>query len=404
LKVAYSWDEGAKLAKVSIQQVQKLGETVLLFHLPLKIRFKSGETVTDGVAEVSRQAEDFYFSLPAKPGIVRVDPDFTWLANIEFSLPAEMLSAQLSDPGDVIGRIFAIEQLEKRGDRTAVEKIQGVLNTDAFWGVRVEAARALRRIHNEDAHAALLSASKNQSEARVRRAIVDGLGAWFRSDTPETVGKLVAGETNLDIRVEAIQALSAYPVEQVKETLLGHLRSSSYRQMLANAAITAMRAQQSAEYLDPLLAVLREREAEFPSGAWINGLNTLAALAAEQENKSAIREFLIARIHHPRRSIQLAVIRALGALGDPQAIGALQTFAGAASETPQRPAAEAAIRQIRERKPQSAEVNTLRGEVLELQKQNRELKEAFEQFKKQVEAKSESAEPAKKRRSESRRK
>ena len=41
LNVSYSWDERSKLAKLSIQQTQKLGPTVLLFHLPLKILYES---------------------------------------------------------------------------------------------------------------------------------------------------------------------------------------------------------------------------------------------------------------------------------------------------------------------------------------------------------------------------
>jgi len=385
LKVAYAWDERSKLAKISIQQVQKLGETVLLFKLPLKIRFKTGVTITDGVAELSRQSEDFYFRLPNKPEIVRVDPDFGWLAKVEFPLPADMLFAQLADPSDAIGRIFAIQQLEQRQDKVAIGKLQTALNTDAFWGVRREAAQALQRMHSDDSRTALLG-STSQPDARVRHAVVDAIGSWFLGDTPDTLARLVENETNPDIQAEAIKALAPYQVERVKATLLRHLHSTSYKQLLANTAITAIRNQQNPEYLDPLFAVLREREGEFPTQVFINGLNTLAVLAHEEENKTAVREFLAGKMNHPKRGVQLAAIRALGTLGDPQAIAALQTFAGAGKQTPQRAVAETAVRQLRERKPQSAEVNTLRDEVTELQKQNRELQQAFEDLKKQFDA------------------
>jgi hypothetical protein len=84
--------------------------------------------------------------------------------------------------------------------------------------------------------------------------------------------------------------------------------------------------------------------------------------------------------------VQLAVLRALGTLGDARAIASLETFASAGEETPQRPVAEAAIRQIRQDQPQSAEVGALRDEVIELQQRNRDLKSEFETFKKQMEA------------------
>ena len=117
-----------------------------------------------------------------------------------------------------------------------------------------------------------------------------------------------------------------------------------------------------------------------------DGLNTLAVLAADEENKTPFREFITGKLNHPKRIVQLAVIRALGTLGDPQAIAALETFATARKDSPQRGAAEAAIRQLRERKPPSAEVGTLRNEVMELQKASREIKQQFDDLKKQLDA------------------
>ncbi len=385
LKVTYSWDERSKLAKVSIQQTQQLGPTVLLFNLPLKIRFKTGTNVTDVVARVSQQAEDFHFALPARPEIVRVDPDFGWLAQVEISLPQEMLFAQLADATDMIGRVFAIEQLAKRSDKAVIEQLQKTLNNDPFWGVRLEAAKALREIHNDDARAALL-ASTSQADDRVRREVGQGIASFFRTETPSVLGKLAATEPNPDLKADAVRALAPYPVEQVKPLLLEQLNSTSYQQVLADAAIDAIRVQHNPGYLEPLLAVLRQRESDFTSGGFGDGLHTLATLAAEREDKQEVREFLTSKINHPKRRVQLTAIRALGTLGDPQAIGALETFARAGQETPQRQAAEAAIREIRQRQPQSAEVNTLRTEVLDLQKQNRELKAEFDELRKKLEA------------------
>ena len=385
LNVAYSWDERSKLAKVSIQQNQKLGPTVLLFNLPLKVRFKSGANITDVVANVAKQSEDFYFALPAKPELVRVDPDFAWLAQIEFNPPNEMLLAQLADTSDVIGRIFAIEKLAERKDKPTIEKLQTVLNNDAFWGVRLEAAKALRQIHNEEARAALL-ASTTQPDARVRQEVVGGIASFFQSETPEALAKAVERETNPDVQSVAVRALAAYPVDQVKPELLKQLNSTSYQQVLADAAIDAIRAQRNPAYLDALLATLRQREADFTSGGFGDGLNTLAVLAADEDNKTPFREFIAGKLNHPKRTVQLSAIRALGTLGDPQGIAPLQTFATARKASPQRGAAEAAIRQLRERKPPAAEVGTLRDEVMELQRANRAIKQEFEDLKKQLEA------------------
>jgi aminopeptidase N len=385
LKVAYAWDERSKLAKVSIEQTQTLGPTVLLFHLPVKIRFKSGTTVTDGVARVSRPNEDFYFALPGRPEIVRVDPDYTWLAKVDFPLPAEMLHAQLADPSDLIGRVFAIEQLAKRQDQITIGKLQHALNTDAFWGVRLEAAKALRQIHTEATRTALL-VSTDQPDARVRREVIRGIASFFREDTPAALNHAIAAETNPDIQADAIRALAAYPAEAVTDTLLAHLHSTSYRQLLADAAVDALRERGDPAVLDVLLNVLRQREDEFTTGGFASGLTTLALLAAQENDRTPYREFLVAQVNHPKRGVQLAVLRALGTLGDLRAIPVLATFADGSQDSPRRQTAEEAIRRLREGRPQAAEVSALRNEVIELQKRHEDLRQQLETAVKQLEA------------------
>ncbi|MBI3879008.1 MAG: hypothetical protein HY301_02965, partial [Verrucomicrobia bacterium] len=59
----------------------------------------------------------------------------------------------------------------------------------------------------------------------------------------------------------------------------------------------------------------------------------------------------------------------------------------AAKDSPERQAAEKAITAIREAQKTSADLKTLRNEVLDLQKSNRELKKDLDELKKKVEAK-----------------
>lgn len=387
LKLSWAWDERNKLAKVSIEQTQKLSETVLLFNLPVTIRFNVGTNVVDGVAEVSKQSEDFYFSLPAKPELVRADPDFEWLARIDFSIPKEMLYVQLANPTDMIGRIFAAEQLAKEKDTTTIEKLRAVLNTDPFWGVRIEAAKTLRKIHNDESRTALL-ASTEQSNDRVRREVNKGIASFFNEDTPAELARTLDTEKNPDLRADAIKALAPYPVEAVRDTLLAFLQSESYRDVLFEAAASAILAQRDPSYLTPVLATVRERESSMTSQSAAAVLNLLATLAAEEDDRADVRDFIIAKVTHPKRTLQLAALRSLGTLGDPTAIAVLETFTTGDPDSPVYKAAEDSIRKIREARPQSAEVGTLRKEVLDLQKQNKELQKQFEELKKQFDARS----------------
>ncbi|SVE55942.1 uncharacterized protein METZ01_LOCUS508796, partial [marine metagenome] len=64
-KIDYSWDQKAKLAKVSVKQEQKVDDNVMLFQLSLPVSFRVGEQSITRTMPISKVSEDFYFALPA---------------------------------------------------------------------------------------------------------------------------------------------------------------------------------------------------------------------------------------------------------------------------------------------------------------------------------------------------
>ena len=219
LDVTYSWDETAGLAKLSVRQTQKVSENVLLFNLPLTVRFKGKFGTLDKVIQVREKEEDFYLALESAPELVRLDPEFTFLCKMNFRVSNPMLYAQLAQRDDVIGRLFAIEQLRDRKDRDAINRLKGVLNEDGFYGVRVEAARALRNIHNDDALEALL-ASTSQSDARVRREVAQGIAAFYQDSAYQNALAGLQKEKNPDIVTTLIRSIGGYSKPEVRERLV----------------------------------------------------------------------------------------------------------------------------------------------------------------------------------------
>lgn len=385
LDISYSWDEAAKLARISVAQNQKLSETVLLFHFPLTVRFQVDGRFVERQIRVQEKSEDFYFGLPAAPKGVRIDPEFTLLARIKFHPPESMLQEQLTDRSDVVGRLLAIEQLAEKKDGGAVMKLKTALQEDPFHGVRIEAARALRAIHSDAAYEALAECLE-QPDARVRRQVVSVLAGFYRVEAYEAARRQVDREKNPDILGTALRALGTYPKPEVKEILVRFLDSQSFRNTLADAAIAAMRTQDDPAYIAPLLAALREREARFTSSGYGRGLETLAHLARHEERKETVRDFLLGFVNSPKRPVQLAAMRALGTLGDAKAIPVLQTFASAGKDNPATEPASRAIAALRAARQPSDEWRELRTELLELQKSNRELQKQLEELKKKVDA------------------
>jgi aminopeptidase N len=386
LAASYSWDEKAKLAKISIQQKQALNESVLLFNFPLTIAFNGKAGRIEKSITVKQQSEDFYVPLPEAPTIVLLDPRLEVLAKIDFDVPASMLDAQLQDKDDLAGRLLAVAALKNKTGHSAVAQLKTALNHDPFFGVRVEAAAALASIHSDESLEALL-ASAGQSDARARRAVASALAGFYNPAAYEAETKALAAEKNPEIEAEDIRGLANYDKPEVRALLLSLLNSHSYRNSLADSAIEAMRVQDDVSYLPAIRQALEQRRDEFNTGVVNNALDAIAFLARHEEKKDDVRQFLVSYVNSTNSRIRRRAIRALGELQDPRAIPLLETFANAGKKNPEQSAATAALQAIRAARQPADNLKELRATVLDLQKENRQLRKDLDALQKKVDAK-----------------
>ncbi len=349
------------------------------------MRFKGKFGALDRKIIVNEPAEDFYFPLPERPEIVRLDPELTLLAKINFRPPTAMLHAQLADSTDMLGRLLAVEQLS--GKREALDRLQAALGHDPFYGVRLAASKAIRAVGSDEALEALLKClNESAKNAQVRERLVTDATSFYRQKSWSTALKIADEDDNPDIQAVAITALGACPSEQAKAKMVDFLSAPSFRNVLADAAIAAMRSQDDPVYVEPLLACLRTNETAFTTRGFSRALDTLAWLARHDEHKERVREFLLSHINHPKDHVQRAVISALGTLGDSQAIAALERFTYGDEDSPLRTAADKAVAALREERKPAVEFRAMRKEVLDLQRANRDLRKELDDLKKQVEA------------------
>jgi len=386
LAASYSWDEKTKLAKISLQQKQTLGEDVLLFNFPWTVAFSGPSGRVEKTITVKDQSEDFYFSLPEAPASVRLDPRLEVLTKISFDVPAPMLEAQLADKNDLAGRLLAVAALKDKKDHASVAKLKTALNQDAFYGVRVDAAAALASVHSDESLEALL-ASMEQSDARVRNAVSSALSDFYNPGACQAEIKALSSEKNPGIKAQDIRGLGKYAKSEVRALLLPLLSSHSYRNSLADAAIAAMRVQDDISFLTPIRQTLEQHRDEFPTRGFINGLDTVAFLARDQEKKDEVRQFLSSYVNDKNSMIRVGAIKSLGTLEDPRAMPILETFTNAGKETPEQKAASTALEAIRAARHPGDNLQELRDMVLELQKQDRQLRKDFDTLQKKLEAK-----------------
>jgi aminopeptidase N len=387
LKVAYAWDQERGQAKLTIQQTQKTSDKVLLFDFPLPVRFVDEKgTVSDFSIRIHEASEDFYFTLPAKPAIVRIDPDLTVLTSIDLALPNAMLYAQLERGDDMMGRLLAAKALGGKNDSESLKRLQKTLTGDPFYGVRIEAARALAKTRTPESLAVLL-ASTTQDDARARQELVAAIGKFYTPEAFTALSGVVASEKNPDIVVTALGALSAYLQGEASPVLLAALERESYRHRIAAAAISGLRSRGEESVADPLMEHMRKNEARFTTGDFGRALDSLAYLVRTRDDKgrAGTQQFIAGYLDHPKENLRRAAIGALGTLDDRRSLGALQTFVDAGDpDSPESKSATDAIRKITAAGGQAGEVKDLRRELLELQKELKTVRDGLETVKKQT--------------------
>ena len=213
----------------------------------------------------------------------------------------------------------------------AVDKLSHALNHDPFYGVRIEAAKALQSIHDDESLEALLASTK-QSDARVRNQVMAAIAGFYDARALEAERQALATERNPDVEAQSIRALGKYAKADVRQSLLPLLQSQSYRNSLLDAAIAALSAQNDPADIAPLRDTLNARKTEMTSRGFAEGLDSLASLARNCDKKDEARDFILGYVNDKKEAIQTGAIRALGTLEDPGAIPVLQSFAGASRE------------------------------------------------------------------------
>jgi aminopeptidase N len=394
LKIDYAWDAGSKQAKITVRQTQKLTEQVRLFRLPLPVGFTIAgqKQPLHFKADVSKEVEDFYFPLPAQPELVRIDPDYTVLAKISFTPPGAMLDKQLQ--ADIIGRLLAIGTLDEKH----IDKLGKALQADDFYAVRSEAAKALAKIAEPEARAALITGSKDQPDARVRKAVVQALAALNTPEAETTLWQMAQSEKNPDILASIIETWGAQPGElAIAKALRTHLAGTSYSNTIQLAVIKSLRAQDDESAVPEVLARLQTLD-DLRSRDVGTAFDALAFLARRPTNthRDAVREFLIAKLTDPRHGWRVASAKALGTLRDPKALAVLEPMLGGGTDhlDPVREAAAKSVQDIRAGLESPTDLKKLWDRVQQLQKQAEEQQKELETLQKKAQAQSKPKQPA----------
>jgi aminopeptidase N len=319
---------------------------------------------------VERASHDLMLQLESEPVLVRIDPNFRVLCELDFDRPVgEMLTALRQDPV-VTGRIFAARDLAEKAPREPAAKgLAEALDRDPFYGVRIEAAKALGRVRGPAARSALDRALADP-DARVRTAAAEALGE-FRDDSEaaKALQRVVASEQAYGTYAAAVLSLARIGAPEARETALRALGVDSHRERIRAAALGAL-----AEIGDQdALKTVREWTAYGkPPRARTAAIAALAELAAGEgpQRERTIRD-LLALLDDPYIFARQEAMQGLAALRAEEALDALERSAKVETDSRLRREARRAIQEISEPRSSGKTIEELAAEIERLRREVR---------------------------------
>jgi len=328
LTAVWSYDEASGLVRLDLRQVQKVDALTPLFRAPVEVDLTGEGWTRRFSVQLAGAEQHFSFRTPSRPELFELDRDESLIKTLEETKPMAAWIAQLRRSPAVISRVRAARVLGRTGGDRAVPVLGEVLrDATAFWGLRGEAALALADVGTETARAALEEAS-HDPEGRVREQVARARGRCADAGSVAGIRNLVLRDPVTDVRVAALEGLVVAKPAGTYDLLKTALGRDSWGDAVRRAAIRGFRALGDSRALDPVLPFVRAGE---PLDTRVDACRTVGKLAADLKpddpRRLRVREALETCLHDPKLRVVEAAAGALGTLGDPEAVPALERLA-----------------------------------------------------------------------------
>ncbi|GAX43268.1 peptidase M1 membrane alanine aminopeptidase [Tolypothrix sp. NIES-4075] len=430
-KVAYSWDQDAKLAKVTVTQNQVTTDNANnLFDLKIPIGFgytqqptppltlrvrqspqrgepahgepalregfppqatgepRRGAGLTTFTVRVNEREQSFYFPLTEKPNFISFDVGNNYLKTVSLEYPVAELKAQMEFDPNPISRIYAAEALAKKGGLEAVNALSAALQNDTFWGVRVEVAKQLANIKLDQAFDKLVVGLKDTSSF-VRRSVAEALGTIKTNESYKALKPLLQdGDPSYYVEAMAARSIGAIASANLddkprEEKVLKLLKSvltekAGWNEVVRSGAIAGLAELKTSEAA--LNLILEYTKIGIPQPLRLSAIRALGKISVGQTpaNLEAILNRLAMLAKESFFLTQVAVVVALGQMQTPKAISILRSLADQTADGRVRRFAEEEITKVSLHVGTEGTLRQLREELDQVKQQNQELKSRLE--------------------------
>jgi aminopeptidase N len=251
-RVTQEYDQSGQVLKLIVRQEQKADPDsrypqVEFFRTPVDIEIgTAANTRVERVQIDPKEEQTFTFKVDSQPLLVNFDYQGSLIKELKFDKSLEQVAYQLSHDQDVLGRVWALQQLSGRTkDQTTsetdkqqiVSQLAAALS-DKFWGVRLQAATALNNVPGDIARAALLAALKDQKSS-VRARAITSLASSKDPSLASIYQQALADQSYSVIRAAAV-ALGQTKSASAYDALANMLDTPSWRDTIRTSALLGL--------------------------------------------------------------------------------------------------------------------------------------------------------------------
>jgi aminopeptidase N len=263
--VRSDWDQGRKVVRLKVTQVQDVSRGIPVFRVPVTVAIVTAAGKSTSTVWIRGREETFEFPSDTRPLLVRFDEGNVLLKEVSFPKGQDELIYQLRHD-DVIGRMSAASELVKGGGQaTTLEALAASAQRDPFWAVRRSAVEALAKIAGPPP--AVLRKAALDAHPSVRAAAIVALGDLKDRTLVAFFEERFAKDPSDAVRAETLRAIGKTGDRTALAFLEACAAVPSHRNLVATAAKEAAQSIAAREKSAPRLeSGLRRPCAQPPAG------------------------------------------------------------------------------------------------------------------------------------------
>jgi aminopeptidase N len=324
-EIAANYEPSTKRLRLTVKQTQKPDEKRPWFQSPEFFTIPIDIAITTEAGEkvhrvwIDKAEKEFSFTVDSNPLIINFDRGNYIIKTVKFNRADDELAYQLLHDSDVTGRLRAVDELKQHHSEVGTKALGEAAIRDQFWGVRLEATKALAEFKTDLARAALLEAVKDK-DSRIRREAIKGLSAFKDPKLVDLFISIIKNDPSYFAVAEAARALGRSGAPQAFGLLVELLKQDSWQDTIRSGALSGL-----AHLNDP-----RALEIALKYAAPGNSVNLRAEafgiLGRLGKGNDRALEILTAALKEQSLPLLFSAVQALATLGDPRALPALEEF------------------------------------------------------------------------------